>query len=86
MEAKRIIISPHAQFEMKRRGIKTSEVLAVIRQPGQIVQSRRGRQVRQSLLGRGRWLLRVVVSETPTAYYAVTAYKTSKVAKYWTGS
>jgi ribosomal protein S24E len=84
MNGKRIEISPHAGFEMRRRGISRSEVVAAIHHPGQIVPSRKGREIRQSLLGvRGRLLLRVVVRETATAYHVVTAYKTSKIAKYW---
>ena len=31
----------------------------------------------------GRHLLRVVVKEDATAYAIITAYKTSKVDKYW---
>jgi hypothetical protein len=84
MNGKRIIISPHARFEMRRRGIAPGEVMAAVRQPDQIVPSPKGREIRQSLLGqKGRLLLRVVVKETPVAYYVVTAYKTTKIAKYW---
>lgn len=60
------------------------EVTSVVRNPGQTVPSKKGREVRQSLAGvRGRLLLRVVVRETNVAYHVVTAYKTSKVSKYW---
>ena len=84
MNFKSIIISSHARFEMQRRGIAEQTIIATIRQPSQIVPSEKGRQIRQSLVGsRGRLLLRVVVKETATAYYVVTAYKTSKIAKYW---
>jgi len=84
MTGKRIFSSGHARFEMKRRGISEREVERVIRNPEQIVLSRKGREIYQSKLGpRGHLLLRVVVKETAAAYNVVTAYKTSKVAKYW---
>ncbi len=84
MAQKPIQISHHARFEMKRRGISTSEVERVIRYPGQILPSSHGRMVHQDLVGRGlKMLLRVIVAEDTAAYHVVTAYKTSKIAKYW---
>jgi hypothetical protein len=84
MPAKSVHISAHAQFEMRRRGIRPSEVIRTIRNPGQVLPSSKGRQIYQSLVGRtGRLLLRVVVKEEANAYHVVTAYKSSKVAKYW---
>jgi len=84
MAGKPIRISPHARFEMKRRRIRRSEIVATIRAPGQIVPSVKGRQVYQSLIGLARrLLLRVIVKEDAKNYHVVTAYKTSKVAKYW---
>jgi hypothetical protein len=69
---------------MKRRGIRPSQVIAVIRDPGQVLPSAKGRQIYQSLMGpKGKLLLRVVVKEDVDAYHVVTVYKTSKVAKYW---
>jgi hypothetical protein len=84
MASKPILISGHARFEMKRRGITAALVIRTIRSPGQVMPSVRGRSIYQSLLGRaGRMLLRVVVAEDAAAYHVITAYKTSKVAKYW---
>ena len=82
-----IQFSKHARFEMKRRGIARTAVVAAIREPGQIVPSVNGREVYQSLIGRsGRLLLRVVVKEDENVYHVVTAYKTSQVQKYWRDS
>jgi len=79
-----IHISKHAHFEMKRRGIAVADVMAVVRHPEQIVPSQNGRTIHQSLNGRARrLLLRAVVKEDEHAIHVVTAYKTSKVAKYW---
>ena len=84
MNGQPVVISPHARFEMQRRGISISEVVAVVRTPGQVLPSRKGRQIYQSKLGaRGTLLLRVVVKELAAAYHVVTAEKTSNIVKYW---
>lgn len=84
MAGKPVRISGHARFEMQRRGIKPADVIAVIRQPGQVLPSTKSRHIYQSRVGRaGRWLLRVVVKEDKQAYLVITAYKTTQIAKYW---
>lgn len=84
MPEKPIRISGHARFEMKRRGITPAMVEATIRSPGQVIPSVKGREIYQSLIGRnGRLLLRVIVKEDENAYHVVTAYKTSRIKKYW---
>ncbi len=84
MPAKPIRISLHARFEMRRRRIKRGDVIAIIRNPGQVLPSVKGRVIYQSKIGRAaRMLLRVVVKEDDRAYHVVTVYKTSKIARYW---
>lgn len=84
MAAKKIHITGHARFEMSRRGIRVSEVISVIRNPQQVLPSVKGRQIYQSRIGLAeRLLLRVVVKQDARAYHAITAYKTSKISKYW---
>jgi Domain of unknown function (DUF4258) len=84
MPAKPIRIGRHARFEMQRRGIRPTEVVRMIRRPGQVLPSFKGRHIFQGLIGRARHLLlRVIVKEDARAYHVVTAYKTSKIAKYW---
>ena len=81
---KPIQICGHARFEMRRRGISDTEVEAVVRNPGQVLPAKKGRQVMQSKAGAGgHLLLRVVVRVEPAAYVIITAYLTNKVAKYW---
>jgi len=83
MATKQIVIAPHALFEMQRRGISEADLEAVVRNPGQVVPSKNGRQIHQSKLAGGRMLLRAVVKEEAQVYHVITAYKTDKVAKYW---
>jgi len=82
MAAKQIVIAPHALFEMQRRGISRADLEAVVRNPQQIIPSVKGRQIHQSKLPSGRMLLRAVVKEDAQVYHVITAYKTSKIAKY----
>lgn len=87
MTAKQILISSHGRFEMGRRRIKTADVIATIRNPGQVLPSIKGRRIYQSKIGSaGRMLLRVIVKEDAGAYHVVTTYKTGKIAKYWSTS
>lgn len=84
MAGKRIRITAHARFEMRRRGIRPLEVTAVVRHPEQVLPAKKGRQIRQSRIGRQRqMLLRVVVYEDATQYHVITAYKTRRISKYW---
>ncbi len=76
--------SARTRFEMRRRGIRPSEVIRTIHHPGQVLPSLKGREIYQRLIGRGgRLLLRVVVKQATNAYHVITAYKTTKIAKYW---
>jgi hypothetical protein len=63
MPAKPIAISDHARFEMQRRGVTEAEVTGVIRNAGQVLPTRKGREIRQSKISSGKMLLRVVVKE-----------------------
>src|SRR5438132_12037503 len=84
MAPKAIQITAHARFELRRRGIRRADVVATILNPGQVLPSAKGRHIYQSLIRPvGRLLPRVIVKEDAKAYHVVTAYKTTKVAKYW---
>ena len=81
-------LSRHAEWEMGRRSIPLASVQAVIDYPEQRVrdEARAGAWIYQSRLRfeDGRiYLLRVVVAEEHTPAVIVTAYRTSKVEKYW---
>jgi hypothetical protein len=81
-------VSHHAEWEMTRRGIPLSLVQSVMEQPEQRLEdsSRAGRWIRQSRLrledGK-MYLLRVVVDEDERPPVIITAYRTSKIEKYW---
>jgi len=78
-------ITPHAAFEMPRRGIDETTVRLVLNHPEQREMVRPGREVLQSRLeleGRN-YLVRVFVDIDRVPMEVVTAYRTSKIEKYW---
>ena len=81
-------LSRHADWEMTRRGITLDLVQDVMDQPEQrlVDDSATGRWIHQSRLRfeDGKiYLLRVVVAEDEQPPVIVTAYRTSKIEKYW---
>ena len=80
-------LTDHARQEMMRRQIAEEDVARVLAAPEQTVPIREGREVYQSRLESGEppkaCLLRVFVDTDRFPPEVVTAYQTSKVAKYW---
>ena len=82
-----VIIKDHARFEIQRRGIEEKDIVAVINQPQQVIPSKKGRIILQSKYfdktERKEMLLRVIGKESSEGFIVITAYKTSKIEKYW---
>ena len=80
-------ITDHARFEMNRRQISESDIEQILSNPEQIEKIRSGRVVCQSLIKLGKpskkYLLRVFVDIDRKPMEVVTAYRTTKVKKYW---
>ena len=79
------ILTDHAVQDLARRGVGIDDIDAVLRNPGQRVKLRTGQIVLQSRTHRGgtEYLLRVFVDTDRNPAEVVTAYRTSKIAKYW---
>lgn len=79
------IITDHARYQMKRRGISQAELHRVLVHPEQRLPVRKGRDVFQARVKMGDkdYLLRVFVDVDRTPAEVVTAYRTSKIEKYW---
>ena len=80
-------IKDHARLQMKRRQISEDQVRQVLTAPQQIIEKEGSRYIYQSklflpILGKER-LFRVVVDTRHELVEVVTAYRTSKIAKYW---
>jgi len=84
---KEFAIGEHAAFKMERRGLSVEVVGSVLNAPEQRLDVRPGRVVLQSrrLMGEPArtYLVRVFVDGDRRPPEVVTAYRTSKVAKYW---
>jgi len=82
-----VILTDHARFEIQRRGIEEADIVAVINRPQQRIPSLKGRTILQSKYfdkTEGKeMLLRIIGKESPKQFIVITAYKTSKVEKYW---
>jgi hypothetical protein len=82
---KPVKFSDHARLEIDRRDIPAKVVEQVLSNPEQVVPEHGGLTARQSrveLAGK-QYLVRVIVAERPDAAVVVTAYRTSKIGKYW---
>lgn len=79
------IVTSHAAFEIRRRGIKENLVHRMLAAPEQRHPMRPGRDVLQSTIGFGdkTYLVRVFVDIARDPAEVVTVYRTSRIAKYW---
>ncbi len=78
--------SPHAIEELSRRDISLDIADKVLRHPEQIVLERTPRKAYQSRVdfGDGKvFLVRLIVDETADPAVVITAYRTSKIHRYW---
>lgn len=85
MDASRAALSSHARSRMARRGIAEAELRAVLATPDAVLAVTPSRVVVQGRVRAGRYLLRIVVDVDGSSCEIVTAYLTSKLAKYGTG-
>ena len=81
------VLTPHAAYEMKRRGLEEEIIRGVAENPEQTEQLRKGRWVFQSRLEMGfppkTYLIRVIADTDRNPPEIVTAYRTTKITKYW---
>lgn len=81
------VFSKHAEEQMRRRGIKREDIEMVVLQPDQILPDDENKDVVifQSLIkdDTQMFLLRVFVNITKLPNVIVTAYKTTKIQKYY---
>jgi hypothetical protein len=84
-----IHIKGHAIFEAGRRGISEEFIKFVVNNPQQKLHSKKGRVIVQNKYydqeEKKEMLLRIIGIETSEKFKVVTAYKTSKISKYWVG-
>lgn len=79
------VFTPHAREEMERRALHEAVVCGVVMAPEQRYEVRPGREVFQARVSfpDGTYLVRVFVDTVRRPAEIVTAYRTSKIMKYW---
>ena len=79
------IITDHATAEIERRGLSLETIDEILKSPEQRLDVRPGRVVLQSRVQEfsSEYWVRVFVDIDRTPAEVVTAYRTSKVFKYW---
>lgn len=79
-------LSAHARRQLARRNLDERLVHAIVAAPDETIAVRPGREIRQSVVlepGTGKtYLVRVIIDSGPYGTTIVTAYRTSKLAKY----
>ena len=78
------VITEHAAGQLAKRLISEVDLRAVLESPGQVAPVRAGRVVAQSIIA--GHLLRVFVDVDREPPEVVTAYRTSKINRYWSSS
>ncbi len=78
-------LSQHARQEIERRRIPLDLLGAVLENPDQIVPERGVTKAYQSKceIGGKMFLLRAIVDDSVDPAVVVTAYRTTKIEKYW---
>jgi hypothetical protein len=82
-----VVLTDHAKFELGRRQLSEETVISVAQEPEQVMRLQKGRKICQSKYYDSQadkeMLLRVVCEERLDLLLVVTAYRTSKIDKYW---
>jgi len=78
-------LSEHVRHEAARRQIPLTLLQAVLENPDQVVPERGTVKAYQSKckIGGKMFLLRVIVDDSVDPAVVVTAYRTTKIEKYW---
>ncbi len=78
-------LSKHARQEIERRRIPLALLEAVIARPDQVITEKAAVKAHQSRceIGGKMFLLRVLVDDSVEPAVVVTAYRTTKIEKYW---
>lgn len=86
-ERMEIIFTEHALFEIQRRQISKQDVEDLIKLPVQQIKTEEGNFIFQKkyfdTVEHKEMLLRVIGKENKQGFIIITAYKTSKISKYW---
>jgi len=82
-----IVLPKHIKLQIKERNISENLVKETLANPDQLIEGTKGRKIAQKRyfdsLKNKEYLIRVIFKEEKSSRTGVTAYKTSKIKKYW---
>lgn len=85
-----IIFSEHVLIEIERRRLDRKEIERIIQFPEQEIPAKKDRVVRQGIYhdknDNKKMILRIIGERLEDSFYVITAYKSSKIKKYWKGA
>ncbi|MFH0948633.1 MAG: DUF4258 domain-containing protein [Elusimicrobiota bacterium] len=83
----KIILPEHIKLQIEERKISEHLVIKTLTNPEQTIESAKGRKIAQNKYFDGpknkEYLLCVIFKEEQDCRVGITAYKTSKIKKYW---
>jgi hypothetical protein len=86
---RRLLFTEHALDAIERRQLSLALVRRVVRAPEQLMALRPGRVIAQSICEMDEparvYLVRVVVDVRDDRAEVVTAYRSTRIARYWRG-
>lgn len=86
---RRLLFTEHALDALERRQLPVSLFRRVARAPEQVISLRPGRVVAQAICEMDRaarvYLVRVVIDVRDDRAEVVTAYRSTRIARYWRG-
>ncbi len=67
------------------RGLSKVQIEETLANPSQLIYSRKGRKIAQKVFGIGtfKFLLRVIYVVEGSDFVVISAYRTTKIEKYW---
>jgi len=80
----KFVFSKQALAQMELRTISKNTVEEILSHPQQIKEEE-GAKVYQSVVEKGRYLIRIFVNDKKRPNVIITVYKTSKISKYYEG-
>ncbi len=82
-----ILTSDHARFEIAHRQLSEELVKSAAQNPQQVIELEKGRKICQNRYydanEHKEMLLRVICEERRGLLFVITAYRTSKIDRYW---
>ena len=78
---------PKSQEKIRARALSLEDVMQTCLYPEQTLSGRKGRKIAQrkflNSMNKKHYIIRVIFEESVDEIKVVTAYKTSKIKKYW---